>query len=288
MHGLVCWKENITHCKEEVTDVVRGVHRQSDIGEMEAIAEADQRQGNKVVANKLLEVFAWGFHPQQKHNGLLSPVGRLEQVVELEDGFVGGMREALIHASSVEVPNRCTVHDVHAPGPCAAKVDGRVHLFHETRLLALRAQASVTGQGSEELLHNELAGKGQDNGIERHQSNVPRALAILGGCVRCGVGGRWQLIAEKDEVGDGVGFGRVQRVETDEDRDEEGRQGPCVLDRVVGGSLGQAACLASLGLAFQAILGINSLESASQRLRLEPCLVPLRSEIVAADHSTKP
>lgn len=219
---------------------------------MEAVAEGDEGQADEVVAHELLEVLAGGLHAEDEDDGLLRPVGGLEEVVELEAVLVGHVREALVEAGRVEVPDGGPAHDVHAPGAAEGKVGGRVHLLHEAGLLALGLDAGVAGQGLEQLLHDELAREGQNDDVEGHKGQVPGPLAVLGGRAGGGVVRDGQLVAEEDEVGDGVRLGRVQGVEAAEDGQEEGGQGPRVLEGVVGGLLGEAARLvvAPLGRAF--------------------------------------
>lgn len=67
-----------THRKEEVTDIMSDVHRQSHVGEVEAVAETDESQGDQVMADKLFVVLAGLFHAQHEHNKLLRPVCGLE------------------------------------------------------------------------------------------------------------------------------------------------------------------------------------------------------------------
>jgi len=126
---------------------VGDVDGQAHIGEMEAVAQANEGQTDDVVANQLLDVLSRLLHAQKQHDGLLGPVGRLEEVVELEDGVVGLVREVLVHGARVEVPHGGAAHDVHARGAQEAKVERRVHLLHEAGLLAARSQPSPAGQG---------------------------------------------------------------------------------------------------------------------------------------------
>lgn len=227
------------------------VHRQSHICEVEAVAEADERQADNVVAHELLEVLARLLHAQHEDNGLLGPVGGLEQVVELEDGLVCLVREVGVHAGSVEIPDGGAAHDIHAPRAGEGEVDGGVHLFHEASLLAPVLDAPVASQGPQELLHDELAGEGQDDGVEGDKGEIPGPLAIVRDGVRVGVGRNGQLVAEEDEVVDGVGLGGIDGVKAEEDGDKHGGQDAGVLDGIVGRPLRQATCLASLGLAFR-------------------------------------
>lgn len=237
-----------THRKEEVTNIMGDVHRQSHVGEVEAVAETDQSQGDQVMADKLLVVLARLLHAQHEHDQLLRPVSGLEQVVEFEIRFVKLVRETLVHASGVEVPHRRMAHDVHAPWPKKGKVDGRVHLLHEACLFAPGLEPRIASKRAEQLLHDELAGKRQHYDIERHEANIPEALGIEHWCVRGGAGGSGQLVAEKNQVVDRVGLGRIEGEEAQEEGEQDGGQNPSVLHGVIGGPGSQAPCLASLGL----------------------------------------
>ena len=136
------------------------VHGKTNVGEVEAVAQADQGQADNVMADQLPEVLAGLFHSQEKHNGLLRPVGGLEEVVELETSHMGLVREVLVHADGVEVPDGRVAHDVHANGSHNSKVEGRVHLLHVASLLSARLEAGPARHGAQNLLHDELAGEG--------------------------------------------------------------------------------------------------------------------------------
>lgn len=222
------------------------VHRQSNVGKVVAVGQRNQRQADNVVAHELLVVLARLLHAQEQDDGLLRPVGRLEQVVKLEDGLMGLVWEPLVHAGGVEVPHRRPAHDIHAPRPGDAEVDGGVHLFHEAGQLAARLEAGVARQGPQELLHDELAREGQEDDVEGDEGDVPGTLAVLHRRIRGGIGGEGLLVAEEDEVVGGVGLGRVDDVEAEDDEEQGGRQDPGVLDGIVGGPLCQAPCLPPL------------------------------------------
>ena len=208
---------------------MRDVDGQTNVGKVEAVAQGDQGQADNVVADELLEVFAGLLHAQEQDDGLLGPVGGLEQVVELEVGLVGLVGEGLVHAVRVEVPDGGAAHDVHAGGTQDAKVDGRVHLLHVAGLLAARLEAVPLGHRTQDLLHDELAREGQDDGVEGDEGDVPETLAILGDFVGARDG---QLVRQEDEVVDRVALGRVERVEREEDEQDDGGQDPGVLQGV--------------------------------------------------------
>jgi hypothetical protein len=159
--------------KEEVADVVGNVDGQTNVGEVEAIAEGNEGKRDNVMANELLEVLARLLHAQQQDDGLLSPVGGLEEVVEFEVSRQRLVRIGLVHAARVKVPDGCARHDVHAGGTKKGKVDSRVHLLHEAGLLAPRAHSTPARHRSQQLVHDELAREGQQDGVEGNKSNIP-------------------------------------------------------------------------------------------------------------------
>ena len=103
--------------EEKVANVVGYVHGQTNVGEVEAVAQRYERQADNVMAHKLLEVLAWLFHAQQQDDSLLRPVSGLEEVVELEDALERLVREALVEAARVKVPHGRPAHDEHACRP---------------------------------------------------------------------------------------------------------------------------------------------------------------------------
>lgn len=179
------------------------------VGEVEAVRQADESQGDDVVTDQLLEVLAGLFHTQDKDNRLLSPVRGLEEIVELEAGVVRLVGEALVHAVSVEVPDGSAAHGIQTPGSEEGKVQSRVDLLHESSLLTL-AEASAAGQRSKNLLHDELAGKGEDNGIEGNKGEVEFALAVLDAAVI--VEDIGHLVGEENAIVQGIRLGRVDSI----------------------------------------------------------------------------
>lgn len=205
--------------EEEVADVVGGVDCDADIRKMEAVAEGDEGEGDNVVADELLEVLAGPLHAEDEDDGLLGPVGALEEVVELDEGVVGAVGEALVHAAGVEVPDRGAAHDVHAQGPEDGEVDGRVALLHEAGLLAL-AEAGAAGNGAEHLLHDELAGEGEDDSVEGDKGHVPGALVVLD--VAVGVELVGELVGEEDEAVERIGRVGPDGVRGEDEGDDDG------------------------------------------------------------------
>ena len=208
-----------THRKEKITNIMSCVNRQPNIGKVKPITAPDQRQRDDMMRYQLLKVLPRLFHSQHQHDRLLGPVRRLEQVIKLQVPFLVPVREILVHPPRVVVPNRRPAHHEHARGAENAKVQGRVHLLHEARLLP-SVQAGALGEALEELLHEEFAGEGEDDRVEGDERQVPVTFAVelgrIGGRARFGVG-------EEDEVVYWIGFRRVEGIEREEDEDDDGR-----------------------------------------------------------------
>lgn len=184
---------------------MRDVHSNTHISEMEPIAQPNKRQRDDVVQHQLLEVLARLLQLQHQHDRLLRPVCRLQQVVGLEVRLVGAVREALVHASRVEVPDGCARHDPEAERSEDGEVHGCVCLLHEARLFSTALDSGADGQGQDQALHAELAGEGEDDGVESDERKVLLALAIL--CYVADVS--WKSVRALMESR--VGVGKVQR-----------------------------------------------------------------------------
>lgn len=133
------------------------------------------------------------------------------------------MREVLVHAAGVVKPHGGPGHDVEASRAEDAKVEGRVHLLHEAGLLGTGVQAGDAGQRPEDLLHEELAGEGEDDGVEDDKGNIPDALAVLDGAVEVGLG---HAVGEEDEMGEGVGGVGVDGIAGEDAHDHGQGEGP--------------------------------------------------------------
>lgn len=178
--------EEEAYCEEKIADIMRDVNRQSHVGEMKAIAQPNQRQGNDVMSDELPVISPWFFEPETENQGLLGPVTRLQQIVGLEKSLVGSIRKRLVHAGGVEIPNRGAIHDKQAIGTKNTEVDGGVHLLHEAILFRAGAKLEPAGERPEDALHDKLAGKGEDDNVESDKSEIFAAFAIVDG--RIGVG----------------------------------------------------------------------------------------------------
>ena len=94
---------------------------------------------------------------------------------------MSGVRVRLVHASRLEEPEPGRLlHRVQPEGANEGNVARRVHLLGETRLLAPRLDAAEHGQRPQHLVHDELAGEGQEDGVKEDEGKIPRSLAVLG------------------------------------------------------------------------------------------------------------
>ena len=215
-----------TYCEEQVTDIVRQVHGNANVGKVKAVAEGNERQRHDVVRHELLEVLARLLEPQHHDEGLLGPVRGLEQVVELEGGLVRRVGEALVRGANVKVPHDGAAHHVDARGARKGKVQRRVGLLHEALLLAAGDEAVGAREREQQLLHGELARKRQDHHVEGDKGDIPRALAVL--CGRARVRLR-EAVRQEDEAVHGVGRARVDGVGEGKGEQQQQRDGPGML-----------------------------------------------------------
>jgi hypothetical protein len=240
---------NCTYCKEEVTDIVRDIHSNTHICEMEPIAQPDERKCNDVVQDQLLEVLARLFQLQHQYDGLLRPVRCLQQVVGFEVRLVSTVREAFVHASCVEVPYGSARHDPESEWSKDSKVHGRVCLLHEASLLSTALDTCTNGQRQDQALHAELASESEDDSVESDESKVFLAFAIL--CRVANVS--WESVCALMEGRVGVRVQCwVQRVVLSrrnvicrqQDEKKQQRHGPGVLEGHALPSFEQTLCLA--------------------------------------------
>lgn len=248
--GMVDVVERLGGREEEVADVVGDIDGETDVGEVEAVAKSNEGQTDDVVADQLLEVLAGLLHAEDEDDGLLGPVGGLEEVVELDEGLVRLVWEALVHAGGVEVPDRGAAHDIHAKGAEDAEVDGRVQLLHEARLLGL-AQTSATGKRLEHLLHDEFTGEREHDGVEGDESDIPFALAVLDRHARIVLG---ELVGEEDEAMDRIRLGRVHEIAGEEGSEDDGGEDERAPDAELAEAREEAAGPTALGETLSAIM----------------------------------
>ena len=158
---------------------MRDVHCHAHIREVKPIAQPDQGERDDMVQHQLPEIFPWLLQLQHEYQPLLRPVRRLQQVVCLEQRLVGAVREPGVHALGVEVPDWRAVHDVHAQGPEDGEVDGGVELLHEARLLPSSTDAVADSDGTNNALHQELAGEGEHDHVEGDEREVFPSFPVL-------------------------------------------------------------------------------------------------------------
>jgi hypothetical protein len=102
-------------------------------------------------------------------------------------------------------------HGIKSKRPRKGEVAGRIHLLHKARLLGPRPNPSKTGQGPQHLLHDELAGKGEEDGVEAQEGKVPRALSVLPAI---------KPVGKEDKTVDDIGLGWVAGVNPEEAENE--------------------------------------------------------------------
>lgn len=229
LQALSVWVNNervASYRKEEVRDIVGDINRNADVGEMEAIAEPNKRQRDDVMANKLLEILPWFLQLQHQHDGLLSPVASLKEVVRLEQRLVFAMRETLEHGRGVEIPDIRSAHDVQPERTKDRKVYRRVGLFHEPRGFPLAADPAVDGPGPDHALHKKLSGEREDNRVERHKRNILLAFPVHGWAT----GVLWGLrVGQKDGAVHWVRGRGVDGICGEKDGQHQKRQQPGVF-----------------------------------------------------------
>jgi hypothetical protein len=88
------------------------VDSQSEVSEVEGVAQVDEGEGEDVVCHKLGKVWTRLLQHEEKHNHLLSPVAGLQEIVAFEQCLVRHVGEPLVHSLGVEVPHWSLGHDV--------------------------------------------------------------------------------------------------------------------------------------------------------------------------------
>lgn len=160
---------------------MRNVHGESHVRKMKPVAKPNERNGDDVVCNELLEIFSGFLQLQEKHDGLLRPVGCLHQVISLEIALVSAMGKVNKHCRCVKIPYWTAAHDEKAVRAKESKVNCSVRLFHEARLFSLGLDPTRDGPWTEESLHNEFPCEGQNDHVEADKGEVTAAFAILRG-----------------------------------------------------------------------------------------------------------
>ena len=89
------------------------------------------------------------------------------------------VRESLEHARRVEIPHRRAGHDVQPKGAKDGKVHCCIDLLHEAVLLYPGADVVPQGERADKALHEELAGEGEDDGVEGDKGEIQGPFAIV-------------------------------------------------------------------------------------------------------------
>jgi len=158
---------------------VRDIHRDTHVSEMKAITAPNQRQRNDMMQHQLLKVLARLLEHEDQHQSLLRPVARLEEVVRLEDRLVTPVGKTLEHARGAKVPHGAPTHDINPQRPEDAKIDGRVELLHEPRLLGPTLDPQPHRDRPDHALHQELAREREDDRVEEDKCKIAAAFAVL-------------------------------------------------------------------------------------------------------------
>ena len=145
------------------------------------------------------------------------------------------VREALVHARGIEIPHRRPAHDIQSIRAEDGEVDRRVELLHKPTLLPPRADAAPDCNRPDHALHQELAGEGEDDGVEGHESEVLGSFAILRDVADVGGEGARPLregrvrVGEEDGAVQRVLLAWVDEVEGEDGEGQDQRDEPCVL-----------------------------------------------------------
>ena len=154
------------------------INRNTHVGKVEAVAQTDKRERNDVMENQLFEVLARLFQLQNKNDGLLGPVRRLQQIICFEDALVLAMRKPFKHRSRIEVPQRALLHHIQTKGTENPKVYCGIGLLHEARLLGSFGDSIPYGQGTEDALHHKLPREREEDGVEADKGEIGLAFPI--------------------------------------------------------------------------------------------------------------
>lgn len=185
------------------------VDGKTNVGKVEAVGEGDEGDGDDVVEDEFFEILAWLFELEEKDNGLLGPVGGLEEVVCFKVAGKDLVRVAFVEGGGVEIPHGGVVHDPETKGAEDCKVEGGVGLFHEAIYLSFLAETEFAGEGSETFLGDEFAGEAEDGGIEGDKFEIVAAFCEQFGSARFEVLGGL-LVGDEDEWVEEIGFGGIK------------------------------------------------------------------------------
>lgn len=154
------------------------VNDESHPGKMEAVAQANQRHRDDVMADELFEILSGLLQLQHEHDGLLAPKRSLQKVVRLEKGLMIAMRKILEKGGRPDIPDRGLTHDVESQGSQDGGIYGHVHLLQKAGLLGSALNLIMNRQRSEENLHQKLADEREDDNIKGEKSKISRSLSV--------------------------------------------------------------------------------------------------------------
>lgn len=262
------------HGKEEIANVMRDVHGQPHIREMEAVAQPDQRQRDDMMPHQLLEVLSWFFQLQAQDNGLLRPIARLQQIIPLEPAVVRAVRIPLVHALGVKIPHGRARHH-HQPQRAE---DGKVHrgvdLFHEAVLLGTRPDAAVDRRRPDQPLHEEFARERQHDDVKGHKGKVVQPFPVVSRRVGIEAGGErdhrvvWgERVGEEDGVMERVGGRWIDHVYGEDDERQHEGVDPGVAKGEILPSAEETPRFSTLGIRAGDFALRGALEDVSMRMR---------------------
>lgn len=187
--------------------------------------------------------------------------------------MVGLMRESLIHALRVKIPDRRPAHDINSKRTYDCEIYGSVRLLHEARLLRPALQSTTLRQRAQELLHYELPGKGEHHDIEEHKSNIPQSFAIFHERPLGRIGRKRYRVREEYEMMERIRWGRVDSIEAQENDYESQRCNPGMFEGVSLVPLEQATRLPTFR---ERLLAVS----------LILCLLPVNTLLASAESHT--
>ena len=143
------------------------------------IYERDRAQRDNMVGAHDHGVLSTRFIAQECHQGMMHPVGGVDEIEGLKGSVVCLVRETLEEAWHVEEPHRRSFHHIEAEGRDEGKVGSEVELFHEFSLLDGVFHAPEAGDWACHILADEVSSCEQDDAVEGDEYEIFWAFAIL-------------------------------------------------------------------------------------------------------------